>query len=157
MTSSSATSRPVVVDANLAVAATLPLPYSPACLEAFSSWIEEDRLLLAPEFWVAEVVSGIRKTVFLLQSDPAKAEQAIDDLFQLGVEVVPLTPELCRAALRWAARLTQSKAYDGFYLALAEEREADLRTTDARLVRRAHQLGVGWVHHLEMSTEAEEP
>lgn len=154
MTRTSATSRPVVVDANLAVAATLPLPYSPACLEAFSSWIDEDRRLLAPDFWVAEAVSGIRKTVFLHQSDPAKAERAIGDLFQLGVEVVSLTPELCRAALRWADRLTHSKAYDGFYLALAEDREADLRTTDARLVRRAHQLGAGWVHQVGVSADA---
>lgn len=155
MMNSSATSRPVVVDANLAVAATLPLPYSPACLKAFSSWIEEDRRLLAPDFWVAEVVSGIRKTVFLLQSDPAKAERAIGDLFQLGVEVVPLTPDLCRAALRWADRLTQSKADDGFYLALAEEREAGLWTTDVRLARRARQVGADWVHHLDISADAE--
>lgn len=148
MKTSSATSRPVVLDANLAVAAALPLPYSAACLEAISSWVEEDRRLLAPSFWVAEAVSGIRKIVYLRQSNAESAERAIDDLFELGVEVVPLEPDLCRAALRWAARLTQSKAYDGFYLALAEEREGELWTTDARLVRRAHQVGATWVYHL---------
>jgi predicted nucleic acid-binding protein len=148
MKSSSATLRPVVLDANLAVAAALPLPYSAVCLEAISSWAEEDRRLLAPSFWVAEAVSGIRKIVYLRQSDAETAERAIDDLFQLGVEVVPLEPDLCKAALSWAARLTQSKAYDGFYLALAEEREAELWTMDGRLVRRAHQVGAVWVHHL---------
>lgn len=149
MESSSATS-PVVLDANLAVATALPLPYSPACLAAMASWIEADRKLLVPGFWVAEAVSGIRKIVFLGQCDPETAEQAIDDLFQLGVDVVPLDRELCRAALHWADRLTQSKAYDGFYLALAEQKGAELWTTDARLARRAHQLGAPWVRPLHL-------
>lgn len=148
MTSSSATSPPVVIDANLAVGAVLPLPYSERCLEALSSWAQEDRPLLAPVFWTAEAVSGIRKIAFLSQADRKEADQAIDDLFELDVEVVPLSADLCRAALRWAERLSQAKAYDGFYLALAEDRDAEFWTTDQRLVRRAHQLGVDWAKHL---------
>lgn len=148
MTSSSAASPPVVIDANLAVGAVLPLPYSAQCLEALSSWALADRPLLAPAFWAAEAVSGIRKVAFLRQADRNEADQAVDDLFELGVEVVPLTLGLCRTALRWAEQLGQAKAYDGFYLALAEDRDAELWTTDRRLVRRAHQLGAAWARHL---------
>jgi len=55
---------------------------------------------------------------------------------------------MSRAALTWAARLGQSKAYDGFYLALAERLGADLWTADERLLNRMRQLGVAWVRWL---------
>ena len=150
MTSSSAGSSPVVIDANLALAAVLPLSTSSEALRVLTQWAEDDRPLLAPDLWTAEVVSGIRKLVFAKEITAETAERGIGDLFDLGVEVVPLQPDLCRAALRWAERLTHSKAYDGFYLALAEERGAELWTVDGRLVRRARQLDAGWVHQLEI-------
>ena len=148
MTSSSADSRPVVVDANLALAAVLPLSTSSEALQVLTAWADEDRPLLAPDLWTAEVVSAIRKLVFGKEITAETAESGIGDLFELGVEVVSLGPDLCRAALRWAERLSHSKAYDGFYLALAEERGAELWTVDGRLVRRARQLDADWVHQV---------
>jgi predicted nucleic acid-binding protein len=150
MTSSSAASTPIVVDANLALTAVLPLPTSSRALDALDAWADEDRPLLAPGLWAAEVVSGIRRLVFGGEIGSETAERGIDDLFELGVETVPLDADLCRGAHRWAKRLTQSKAYDGFYLALAERRRAELWTADRRLVRRSHQLHADWVHHLEL-------
>ena len=49
------------------------------------------------------------------------------------------------STLSWGKRLAQSKAYDSFYLALAERMGEDLWTGDRRLFNRAQQLGVGWV------------
>jgi hypothetical protein len=43
-------------------------------------------------------------------------------------------------------RLGQSKAYDAFYLALAERLKAEFWTADQRLANGARQLGANWAH-----------
>jgi predicted nucleic acid-binding protein len=70
---------------------------------------------------------------------------AIDDVIALDITVIAMTPAHCRAAFSWADRLGQSKAYDGFYLALADELAATFYTTDQRLVNSAQQKGISWV------------
>ena len=50
-----------------------------------------------------------------------------------------------RIAFDWATRLRQKGAYDGFYLAAAEQLGAELWTADQALVNNALQVGVSWV------------
>lgn len=73
---------------------------------------------------------------------------AVKDLFRLGIEILPSDLELCQLALSWAGRLGQSRAYDSYYLALAERLGTELWTGDQRLVNAARQLGLSWVHGL---------
>jgi predicted nucleic acid-binding protein len=68
------------------------------------------------------------------------------DLRALGVELVPMTADRARSALRWAARVRQSRAHDGFYLAVAEELGTELWTADQRLANAAQAAGAGWAH-----------
>jgi len=96
--------------------------------------------------WLAEVVSAIRRIAHLGMISAEEGLAAIEDLFALEVEVIALDAPLCRAAFAWAGRLGQSKAYDSFYLALAEQLEAELWTADERLANSARQAGVSWVH-----------
>ncbi len=56
-----------------------------------------------------------------------------------------LDQDLAHRALHWSARLGQAKAYDSFYLALAEREETMLWSADGRLVDRAWQLKLSWV------------
>jgi predicted nucleic acid-binding protein len=51
-----------------------------------------------------------------------------------------------RSAFDWATRLHQKAAYDGFYLAAAEQLGAEFWTADKALANNAGQLGVSWVH-----------
>lgn len=51
-----------------------------------------------------------------------------------------------RSAFDWATRLRQRAAYDGFYLAAAEQLGAELWTADKALASNAGQLGESWVH-----------
>jgi len=57
-----------------------------------------------------------------------------------------MEPHRCQAVLEWAGRLNQSRAYDAFYMALAEELGAEFWTADQRLARAAQQAGVTWTH-----------
>jgi predicted nucleic acid-binding protein len=67
----------------------------------------------------------------------------------LGFEIVLSNLDLCQAALAWAARLGQAKAYDGFYLAVAQQKEAELWTADENLRSRLRQLGFARVRWIE--------
>src|SRR5438477_244782 len=64
----------------------------------------------------------------------------------IGVETIPMDAPLCQAAFEWAGRLNQVRAYDGFYLALAEQLKAEFWTADKRLANAVQQIGANWVH-----------
>lgn len=147
----SSTASPIrVIDAGVAIQTILPiLSGTDRCLDLINSWHREMARLIAPEIWLPEVVSVIRQAVYRGWLTEDEARTAVGDVFRLHVEIVPSDEDLCQQALEWASRLTQSKAYDGFYLALAQRMGAEFWTTDERLMNRASQLGVRWVHCLK--------
>ncbi len=139
----------IVLDANIGVWAVVEHPLSDRVDELLSSWLTGDSELLAPQLWVCEVTSAIRKHVALGKLTMEFAEASLEAALRLPVRRIPETPELCRSAFRWAERLNQAAAYDGFYLALAEETRGEFWTADLGLARRAEQLGLSWVHPIE--------
>jgi predicted nucleic acid-binding protein len=149
MTSSSPMPSAIVVDANIAVRAVLPTEEKPAILERFASWHQSRSKIYAPDILLPEAVSVIRRGIFDRWITEAEGQEAVEDVFRLGVEIVPSNVELCQAALAWAGRLGQSKAYDGFYLAATERMGAELWTADERLRNRVRQLGLSWVRWIK--------
>jgi predicted nucleic acid-binding protein len=149
MTSSLTMPPAIAVDANFAIRTILPMEGSTGILERFVSWSQSRSKIYTPDILLPEVVSMIRRGIFDRRITEAEGQIAIEDLFRLGIEFVPSDVELCQAALVWAGRLGQSKAYDGFYLAVAERRGAELWTADERLRNQAQQLGLSWVRWIE--------
>lgn len=145
MPSSSGESRPIALDASFALALVVDGPSSAACSDRMTGWAREDRALVAPDLWIAEAVSALRKLAFHGALSSERTVQAVDDLFALGVEIVPLDTDLCRRALAWSSELGQARAYDALYLAVAEAHGAELWTLDRRLADRARQIDVDWV------------
>lgn len=135
----------IVVDANIAVRAVLPHDDRDRCLGAFVAWSRARAAPVAPEHWLAEAVSGIRRTRAAREISDSVAERAVADLFALGLTSVAVDIELAAAGLRWADRLGHSRAYDALYLAVAERFDAPLVTADQRLLARCGQLGVDFV------------
>lgn len=141
MPSSSNDSRTIALDASFALALVVEGPASAACAERMTGWVEEDRRIVAPDLWLSEALSGLRKLAFHGAITDEQAARAVDDLFTLGVEPVTPTSELCHRALSWSADLGQARTYDALYLAVAEAHDAELWTLDDRLARRARQIG----------------
>jgi len=136
----------VVIDSNVAVWAVLPKVAILNTTNHLINWHQQGHRLVVPDFWLAEATSVVRQLVYTKTITMAEGNTAIVDLFTLGVEIVPLSLELCQSAFAWAARFQQSKVYDSLYVALAEQRQAELWTGDKRLVNRARQLKLEWVH-----------
>jgi predicted nucleic acid-binding protein len=142
------TPRRVVIDANLAVALVVPLPYSERAIGRMESWRISRTKLYIPALWEYEVASALRKAISGGLLTQEKAELALEYLLQLGFERIEPDLELHRQALRWAERLGQVVAYDAAYLAAPEYLGAELWTADRRLVDRAHEQGASWVRHV---------
>jgi len=75
-----------------------------------------------------------------------ESQALLDDMLSCDIQIITPSRQLHYAALRWADKTGQAKAYDAHYLALAEQENAELWSGDKRLVNNAHQLGLDWVH-----------
>jgi predicted nucleic acid-binding protein len=141
---------PLVIDANLAVRTIFPIGDG-AELRLTERWRQEGRLIYAPELWLAEMTSVIRRMAYAGLITKQEGKSAVQDMFALEVQVINADAALCAAAYDWAEKLGQSKAYDGFYLALAEklslekESQVEFWTADRRLFNQAQGAGVSWV------------
>jgi predicted nucleic acid-binding protein len=146
MRRTSPSSSGIVIDSNLAVWAVLPMLSRVDVLGHFGRWHREATRLFAPVLWVAESVSAIRGGLYARVISDDEGRKALDDLFDLGVETLTMNIDLCRSAIEWAGRLGQRKAYDSFYLALAEELGVEFWTADRRLASAAQQAGMSLAH-----------
>jgi len=136
----------VVIDANLALALFLRLPYTEQAYRLMDRLRERRSTLSAPVLWEYECLSGFHRAVQLGEIRPQQAAEFMNDLLALEIERVVPSVENHLAALRWAERLGQSKAYDAQYVALAERLSAELWSADERLVNNLKSQGVDWAH-----------
>lgn len=149
MSRSTVATNKVVIDAGVAIWAILPLLSTVDVPSKFTVWRTKGVELYAPSLWLAETTSAIRRAVSTNNITPDEGRTALDDLIALDITITPITPAHCRAAFAWSDLLGQSKAYDSFYLALANEQEATFYTTDQRLIRSAQQKGIAWVKWID--------
>jgi predicted nucleic acid-binding protein len=104
------------------------------------------RRRIAPDLIFAEFASVATKLVRRGGVADRLARDAMEQLRPLITEVAPLG-DLAGPAYEIARRYSFS-AYDGVYLALARARGLRLVTADARLARRA--VEVGWADHVHL-------
>jgi predicted nucleic acid-binding protein len=134
----------VVIDAHLALALILPLPYSQPAAQQFERWKRARMVLHAPDLWSYEVASGLRKAISDRAISPEAAAEGLRSLWALNVAQTPPDPGLALDALRWAERLGRRIACDAVYLALAERLGVEFWTADSALARNLRQMGVAW-------------
>ena len=144
----SAPSPTLVIDSSIAVWTVMPMlsGVDIDLIDLFADWRQAGQRMVAPMLWLAECTSAVRFAVHRRAALLEEGREAIKGLFDLGVEILPMDAPLCLAALEWAGRLGQARAYDGFYLALADQLGAEFWTVDKRLANAVQQMGVNWVH-----------
>ncbi len=126
----------MVLDASAVLELVLATPLGHALAERVD-WPAGS--LHAPELLDVEVCSVLRRYALTGALSPQDGEQALIDLIRLPLHRYPHHDLLPRA---WQLRDTHT-AYDGVYVALAENLGAPLITTDARLARsHGHQARI---------------
>lgn len=146
----------IVVDTSLAAKWVIPEEHSELALSFLASLTGRGEQIVVPCLLLLEFTNVVhqraRRNVW---SDIAAAE-ALDDLFQLDLEVhSPTTGEwrsLQARALALAREHDLPATYDASYLALAESLGCEMWTADERLVRRLAD-GVPYVRSLRSYTE----
>ncbi len=135
--------QPLVIDANIGVWSIVKGPYLTP--RAIREWFTQQAKIVVPALWVYEVTSVVYQYGRQKAVDP---RQALSIVLDTPDEIVHSDGALAMAALTWAERLGQAKAYDAFYLALAERLGAEFWTGDRRLYNRARQVGADFVRFL---------
>jgi predicted nucleic acid-binding protein len=136
----------IIVDANLVVATAVPMVFTDQATQLLNQWKSELVPLSAPTLFEYEVVTALRKAIVLKMISRSEAFYALDTILALGIELVVPDRLMDEAALAFAERIGQSKAYNGQYLALAARENAAFWTADRRLAAAAQQAGLSWVH-----------
>lgn len=139
----------IVIDASIAVALLVELPWSARAEQALLTWKSRKARLCAPALFPGEVVSALRKAVYLGKVDHEDALKLVTFMDSWGIQVCPADTELNRNSLVWAERLAQVAAYEAQYLALAERLSAEFYTTDQKLYQRCREIGAQFVKLLQ--------
>ncbi|RIK31730.1 MAG: VapC toxin family PIN domain ribonuclease [Anaerolineae bacterium] len=134
-----------VVDANVAVNTITKMNDS---LSRFWDRVDREQITpCAPRLWMSETATAIRLRIVHKEMSFDEAEEALRAIHTLRFEILDEDEELSLRALEWAGKLGQSKAYDAFYVALAEKLAVDFWTADERLANRCRKdLKLKWVH-----------
>ena len=117
-----------VVDANVAVNTITKMNDS---LSRFWDRVDREQITpCAPRLWMSETATAIRLRIVHKEMSFDEAEEALRAIHTLRFEILDEDEELSLRALEWAGKLGQSKAYDAFYVALAEKLAVDFWTAD---------------------------
>ena len=123
-----------VVDASLLIDVLVGLPAG----APWRRWVVTSDALAAPDCVGVEVGRYLRRHTLVGEVSPKDALHSLDVFRELGVEIYPTGPLLTQAlALR-----NNFTFDDALYVALAQQLEEPLATTDARLARAAAGAGV---------------
>lgn len=106
------------------------------------AYLEGHARLLVPDLLFYEVANVLR---YKPDWDARRAAQAVEGLFALQMEVVPVSASLLRQAIALACERDVT-VYDAAFVTLAASTGADFITADEQLVRRLESLP--YVHRL---------
>jgi predicted nucleic acid-binding protein len=132
----------VAVDASLAAKVVFAEQYTPQAAALFGLWARSGYQPLAPPLIVEELTNSIYKR---LAREDISLDLALDSLAALLALDIELRDVGPADALTLAHEHRLPAAYDGFYLALAQDYGCDFWTADERLYNTVRD-SFPWVH-----------
>lgn len=129
-------SNEVCVDASLAVKLVVTEPGSDKAIALFNEWVDNERQLVAPNFFEVEVDSILRQKVIIRKElTIEQANGVFAELRALPIKQVSM-PKQRQRAWEISVDFGFATVYDASYLALAELRKCEFWTADERLFNR---------------------
>lgn len=92
--------------------------------------------IVIPDFLFHELANALR---YNPRIDREEVERIIENLYELNLEVVMITPTLTKESLKFAYN-NQISVYDAIYLALAQNLEVEFITADRKLYEKTKEL-----------------
>jgi predicted nucleic acid-binding protein len=125
-----------VLDANIAIALLVPLPYSNGARQA----VGRATRLIAPDLLIHETTNALWRIAMAGQMPPDACIEVLGQIPLLLDDIVP-AHSIAAEALADAIRL-RHPAYDMFYTALVKANDGILITADRKLASAAEQLSL---------------
>jgi predicted nucleic acid-binding protein len=143
----------VCVDANVVVRTLVYGAFSEQATALLRQWSHEHTSLIAPSLFGFEVVSTLRRLVYLKEIQPAEGEEAFDRFLKFKIR---LYNRQVLSVLSWqlAQQFNRPRAYDTAYLALAQLQNCDFWTADEKLYNAVSQKlpWVRWIGNYSVTT-----
>ena len=134
----------MIIDAGVVLRGFFPDEEGQAAAQAIlHAYVQEEIELQAPTLLPYELINAILQAVRRERIDPAKGKEILTAYFDLGIRTVQVS---WQRVFELACTYDRS-AYDGAYLALAEETGSKLVTGDRRLYNavKDHLPWVLWI------------
>ncbi|MBM4293397.1 MAG: type II toxin-antitoxin system VapC family toxin [Deltaproteobacteria bacterium] len=103
-------------------------------MKLLQAWMSGEVELMAPALWQYEVGNLLGRRL------PQEAEEKLALLFNLGIKILNLSPNMCRRCFSWM-RERAVTFYDAAYLAAALETGGFLVTADEKFNQRMKDVG----------------
>jgi predicted nucleic acid-binding protein len=133
----------VCIDASLVVRTLVYGPYSAQATARLRHWSRQDIALIAPSLLAFEVVSTLRRLVYLKEITPEEGAEAFQRFLMFPVRLSH-RKSIFPLAWRLAGQFNRSRAYDTTYLALAQLNQCAFWTADEKLYNAVHHK-LPWV------------
>ena len=134
---------PVCIDASLGLKLVLTEIDSAQVRTLWERWIQNEVQIVAPLLYLYESISAIRGQVYRGLISQEQGTVAFRALLAQRI-TLSAPPELYERAWNLASQLNRPKAYDCYYLALAELLDCEFWTADERLFNAVKQQ-LPWV------------
>ena len=110
----------------------------------FSTWAEDNVVLVSPPLLYAEVPSVLRQAVYIGRITPEEGERAFETFRDIDIRV-STRADLHLLAWELAKEHRQPRIYDSMYLAVARSEGCDFWTGDLRVANAVNAPWVRWV------------
>ena len=134
----------ICLDASFVIAMLVSDESSEAATRLWDRWSALGTGAVAPPILVPEVTSVLRNQVYRGQLSTDQGESAFRRFCEIPITIVQ-DPNLHEFAWELARRFNRPRAYDAFYVAVAQMENCDLWTGDKRLVNSFRLPWVRWL------------
>jgi predicted nucleic acid-binding protein len=147
----------VCVDANIVVRTFVYGPFSEEATALLTRWSRQGISLIAPSLFAFEVVSTLRRLVYLKEITPREGEEAFQHFLAFKIRLSH-RKAVWSSAWQLAKQLNRPRAYDTAYLALAQLHRCDFWTADEKLYNAVREQlpWVKWVGNFASQENGQE-
>ena len=121
----------VCVDASFIIRALGGHPLSEQAIVLLERWQRQQTTLIAPAHLDFEVTSTIRRFVYLKEFTPTQGEKTLEQFLRIKIRLAS-SRKLVPLAWKLAKAFNRPRAYDAFYIALAQMNGCEFWTADKR-------------------------
>lgn len=126
----------VVVDSSIMIKWIFEEPDSKAAKTLLAEWTDKKFVMIEPPLLACEMANVLHQNAYKGELSVEESKQSLIDILGLELEFeVSHLPELSIRAIEIAQKYALNAAYDAHYVALAERKNCEFWTADARLWR----------------------